>query len=210
MKGTNILIDGCEFKNNVSSGSAIYVADPDALPTLTPSNNVIRNNHIYNYLSTHNLIDASGVGTVVENNLVHRVDGIPLNMTPVDDRGAEVVAQNNEFYNCLREKGDQGVIYMGRSWHSRGNVVKNNFVHDFGADERALHLQNNNFGIYLDDTFSGTSVIGNIVVPGEHSHLVSGYLAGGGSDITGDGNIVALSDKERRVCQQIKSGCKRL
>ncbi len=208
MKGTNILIDGCEFKNNVSAGSAISVSDPDALPTLTPSGNVIRNNHIYNYLSTHNLIDASGVGTIVENNLIHRVDGIPLNMTPVDDRGAEVVAQNNEFYNCLREKGDQGVIYMGRSWHSPGNVVKNNFVHDFGADERALHLQNNNFGIYLDDCFSGTSVIGNIVVPGEHSHLVSGYLAGGGNDITGDGNIVALSDKSGAYVNKSRAGNK--
>lgn len=206
MKGSNILIDGCEFINNVSAGSAIYASNPDVFPKLTSSNIVVRNNHIYNYLYTHNSIDVSGVGTIVENNMIHRVDGVSINMTPVDDRGAECVTRYNECYNSLHEKGDQGVIYMGRSWHSPGNVVQHNFVHDFGADSRAMHLQNNNFGIYLDDTFSGVQVLGNIVVPGDKFHLVSGYLGGGGSDNVGDGNIVALSDKSGAYVNASRAG----
>jgi hypothetical protein len=55
------------------------------------------------------------------------------------------------------ESNDAGAIAAGRDWTMRGTVIRNNSMHHvYGFENRGC------VGVYLDDTFCGTQITGNV------------------------------------------------
>jgi len=91
---------------------------------------------------------------------------------------------NNEISNVVQETNDAGAIYAGRDWTARGNIVRGNFLHDFGGcSNRGLLNSANGYskqhvsGIYLDDMFSSAKVENNLFV-----RVTQALFIGGGHD----------------------------
>ena len=85
----------------------------------------------------------------------------------------------NEIHSVCHESNDAGAIYAGRDWTMRGTVIRHNYLHDIeGFEGRGC------VGIYLDDMFCGTEIVGNVF------HRVrSAAFIGGGRDCTIENNI---------------------
>ena len=64
----------------------------------------------------------------------------------------------NEIFDVLNDTTDAGAVYSGREWTYRGNIFRNNFVHDIGGRGRYYSA------IYLDDLLSSLEIDGNIRV----------------------------------------------
>ncbi len=127
----------------------------------------------------HPAINLSGVGQVVQHNLMHDSSHSAIMFT-----GNEHRIELNEIRNVLTATSDAGAIYTGRDWGARGNVIKNNFVHHISSiftEGYGVH------GIYLDDAVSGIQVEGNVV------YAVSGNAIqhGGGRDDIIINNVLA-------------------
>ncbi len=173
-EGENIEINSCLFKNLGST--AIYV-DAGNRKKLIPSNHRIINNAFSDfarYRKTYQpAIDIHGVGVTVKNNLIENAphSGIIL-------AGNNHIIEYNELRNLATETGDVGLIYIGRDWSYRGNIIRHNYLHSsvgYGDDGVAA--------IYLDDFISGTQVIGNTICGIDY-----GLLIGGGQYNIVDGN----------------------
>lgn len=117
----------------------------------------------------HQAISLDGVGLMARHNLIHDGPHEAIQFT-----GNDNLVELNEIRNVCQTTSDAGVIYTGRDWGARGNVVKNNFVHDI----RSIFVGYGVHGIYLDDAVSGIEVNGNVV------YKVSGHAIqhGGGRD----------------------------
>jgi hypothetical protein len=166
--GTDNGVIGCDIHGTGAGGIALAGGDR---PTLTPGNNFAENNHIWNY---HRLkgsygpaLNLGGVGLRVSHNLIHGAahDAIQFN-------GNDHLMEFNEIFDVLNDTTDAGAVYSGREWTYRGNIFRNNFVHDIGGRGRYYSA------IYLDDLLSSLEIDGNIF-----AELQDGCLAiNGGRD----------------------------
>ena len=104
--------------------------------------------------------EGNAVGIKVSHNLVHNaphaafIYGGNLN-----------VLEYNEVFDIARKTGDVGAFYARWDWTSRGNVVRNNFIH---------HIPRAN-AIYGDDGHAGDSIYNNVVY-----RALVGTIIGGG------------------------------
>lgn len=104
--------------------------------------------------------EGNAVGIKVSHNLVHNaphaafIYGGNLN-----------VLEYNEVFDIARKTGDVGAFYARWDWTSRGNVVRNNFIH---------HVPRAN-AIYGDDGHAGDSIYNNVVY-----RALVGTIIGGG------------------------------
>lgn len=155
--------------------------------TLESSGHRIHNNHIH-HISQEILtltpgIHLSGVGTKVTHNLLEQGAGIGILIT-----GNEHLIGKNELHHFCLQSSDCGAVYSGRDWSWRGNIIRNNYIHDIiGYGMIKVDAMNNRVvyaspdgarGVYLDDGASGFEVSGNIFVN-------AGFIAlqiGGGRD----------------------------
>lgn len=123
--------------------------------TLAAAQSKAQNNEIYDYglISKCYLpgIRLDGVGNVAFGNKIHSSE-----QSAVTFSGNDHVIASNEIYDCLRESDDMGAIYGGRSKIGRGNIIKDNYIHDL--------RQNDGFytygitGVFLDgETVSGNT-----------------------------------------------------
>lgn len=186
--GKNTLVEACGFYNCGSLGVTLYnnkhtfAAD---YPNLEHDNNVIRNNHFYN-VGTENIEGAGGavshyvtahyqnnaaVGNVINNNLIHRIQG----MLSIQYNGAEYDISYNEIANGMRVLADYGLIYSGNRVYPLGTKVNYNYLHDYGSALDDSYAVN---GIYFDDWLSGQTAESNIIVPNSRS-ATNGLLAVG-------------------------------
>lgn len=137
--------------------------------TLLAGENIVSNNHIYNFgrikKSYHPGVYISGVGNTIANNNIH---DSPHNAILFD--GNDNMIEYNEIYNVCKESNDAGAIYTGKDWTMRGNVIRYNYLHDIvGLEEKGAN------GIYLDDLFSSATIKGNIFQNVKYSvHVGSG------------------------------------
>ncbi|WP_415879644.1 right-handed parallel beta-helix repeat-containing protein [Methylomonas sp. TEB] len=163
--------------------------------TLESGNNIVHNNHIHdfgNILMTYTpAIEIAGVGARITHNLVEQSPGGGILIN-----GNDHLIEKNEIHNVCEQASDCGAIYSGRDWTYRGNVIKNNSIHDLsGYGLKNVDIANNiiNYvrpsnvkGVYLDDGASGFTVIGNIL-------NYAGYAAiflGGGRDNYIENNVI--------------------
>ncbi len=178
---TNFLADGCNIydtgSNGISMNGGVHASQTawginvqSSAALTVNSNNIARNNHVYNYSMNPTLgsdgqgitIDrgsyarSKSIGDKIENNLIHGnrfIGGIRYG-------GLRLSVKRNEVYNLLQSVDDAGVIYSGRSFTEFGNTVSENYLHSFDAISPARYAV---MGIYLDDFQSGQTVERNII-----------------------------------------------
>lgn len=176
----NVVIDNCKILNtssyaaNISGGKNntiknSYIANCDGgvnvsggeTETLTPANNTVYNNEFVNFSRISKAyrpaVIINGVGNKAMNNEIHYSEH---NAIMFGGNNHEI--SYNEIYDVCREASDAGAIYAGRSWVDRGTEVKYNYIHDI----KTIFTENASYasGIFLDDTYSGTHIYGNILV----------------------------------------------
>ncbi len=174
-------------KNNGILNCNIYDTDGGIvlqggdLETLEPTGNYIKNCEIYNFSRnnrTYNpAIKIQTVGCVVSNNKIYNAPHCAIwAVAPFLDN----IVEYNEVFNVVSDTQDAGAIYMGNNWHSRGNILRYNYVHDIGNGGNSI------VGIYFDDAYSGGCAYGNIL-----ENVTNGYgvLIGGGAENVVKNNI---------------------
>ncbi len=177
-------IKGCVFDTVGHMG--IYMQGGN-IDTLTSSRNVVENNFFTcissRYFSNVGAVLLTGCGTVFrQNTITHsRQHGVTY-------QGNNITIEQNEIYDVLRDVGDAGAIYTGRSQLQRGNVVSQNFVHQITcADPR---VPTGTCGIYSDDGCHGNTIKENIIVGAQ-----IGYNNNGASALGVLNNIIIGSEK---------------
>jgi len=153
--------------------------------TLEPSGNIVHNNYIHHYdtvLMTYAAaIDMKGVGVTATHNLIEQGNGLAILL-----EGNEHLIEKNELHHICMQASDCGAIYSGRDWSWRGNVIRNNYIHEIiGYGMKSVDVTINQVvyqspdgarGVYLDDGASGFDVSGNIF---ENAGLMSLQIGGG-------------------------------
>ncbi len=143
--------------------------------TLAAAGHAAVNNHICQYAYWERVyrpgIELTGVGNRAAHNLIHNAPHMGMGFS-----GNDHVIEFNEIHSVLLETRDAGVIYTGRNWTMRGNVLRHNFLHHVPKGWR--------MGIYLDDSFSSASIIGNVFY-----RVPAAAFIGGGRDNRVENNI---------------------
>ncbi|MEA2069628.1 MAG: right-handed parallel beta-helix repeat-containing protein [Verrucomicrobiota bacterium] len=196
--GSHSMVAGCEFRNirrtgimieggrhhriqscnihNMEVPLVVEGTDPEDYqwdlqsdpPRLVADGHVFSNNHIRDCTHARG-IRLNGVGIVFSHNLVHDLPGSAISW-----RGNNMIFEYNEFHSVLKEMGDWGVTYTGAKWHSFGNILRYNFVHNvFGLPQ--AHPVN---GFYYDDLEMGDTTFGNVFYKvGNRSVMLNGGAA---------------------------------
>jgi len=196
IKGHNVLLNNSKIHHTGAHGVVVSGGDRN---TLQVSGHVINNNHIHHMgttiLANSFGIEVSGVGAKVMHNLLEQGEG-----TAIKFAGNEHLIEKNEVHHFCLQASDCGAIYTGRDWSGRGNIIRNNYIHDIiGYGMRGVDVAKNQVvyqspdgarGIYLDDGASGTEVSGNIF---ENAGLMS-IQVGGGRDNKIVNNYIETND----------------
>jgi len=173
--GSNNSVLGCDIYRTAEGGVSLSGGERK---TLTPAGHRAENNHIHHfgriYRTYRPAVSVNGVGNHVAHNAIH--DG-PHNAIQLG--GNDHVIEFNEIYNVCFETGDVGAFYMGRDWTARGTIIRHNYFHDIKGP--GLHGA---MAVYLDDSASGISIIGNVF----HRAGRAAFI-GGGRDNLVENNI---------------------
>ncbi len=167
--GQNVQLINSNIHHTGAHGIVVSGGDKN---TLQASGHLIHNNHIHHMgttiLTYSSGVEVNGVGTKITHNLLEQGAGTAILLT-----GNEHLIEKNEVHHFCLQAADCGAIYSGRNWSWRGNVIRNNYIHDIiGYGMKSVDVANNQvvyetpgyaMGIYLDDGASGFNVSGNIV-----------------------------------------------
>ncbi len=163
--GTKNGILGCDVHDIGSMGVRVTGGNR---ATLEPAENYIENCHIHHYSQRKKVYQPAvrlyGCGHRIAHNLIHDA---PHQAIGYD--GNDHLIEFNEIHDVVLESADAGVLYTGRDWTFRGNVVRYNFIHHiphrpgFGSK-----------GIYLDDCASSTEIFGNVFYKTKESAFIGG------------------------------------
>jgi hypothetical protein len=118
-------------------------------------------------------VHLTGAGLRAAHNRIHDAPH-----TAILFSGTDHLIEYNEIFNVLNRTGDGGVVYTGRDWTFRGNVIRFNYLHDLYGMRKWEN------GIYIDDQASGMTVYGNVLA---NCHW--GMLMGGGRDLRIENNL---------------------
>lgn len=187
-KFNNVTIADNEFYN--IGGNVLMFFDSDKTTenrkNLTSCNNVIKNNHFHNwslYGKTYVMaVSMWDYGYEITNNVFNASTHALTNIGGTS--GANFAY--NEAYDLCEECDDAGMVYMGRSWLSRGIKIDNNYFHHLSSKTGGVSC------VYLDDKFSGTTVTNNYFYKVDR-----GIGFSGGRDNTATNNI--LIDKTKKA-----------
>lgn len=197
--GSDDVIVGCTFRDiggfaarAVGSRQRIMHCDAYALgqggfiisggdrKTLTPAGNVVENCHIHDFGEVKRVyvpgVRVDGVGNRVAHNLIHDAPHQAIGFS-----GNDHLFEFNEIHSVCYETNDAGAIYAGRDWTMRGTVIRHNYLHHInGREGRGV------VGVYLDDMFCGTEIVGNVFY-----RVIRAAFVGGGRDCLIANNIFA-------------------
>ena len=173
--GTWHRVTGCTLYQ--MGGGGISMAGGDRT-TLTPAHHLADNNHIHHFARVKRVyqpgITLSGVGNRAAHNLIHDAPHMAIGFS-----GNDHMIELNELYNVCYESNDAGAIYTGRNWTMRGTVIRHNYLHDIsGFQGRGC------VGVYLDDMFCGTEIVGNVFY-----RVTRAAFIGGGRDCAISNNL---------------------
>ncbi len=201
---SDIRVDGCVIRHsgtvavnidggreNVISGCTIYDMGHGGVklsggdrPTLEPSGHTVENTHIHHFSrigrTYRPAVQLDGVGCRVSNCKIHDAPHEAIQFG-----GNDHVIERNNIYKVCEETDDCGVIYTGRDWTSRGNLIKHNYIHETSglvAEGRSVHRAQ---GVYIDDQGSGITVTGNVFY-----RVQRAFLIGGGCDNVITNNVM--------------------
>ncbi len=173
--GSGAAVTGCEIYHTGEGGIALSGGNRK---TLAPAAHQAVSNHIHHYSRWHRMyrpaISLSGVGLRAAHNLIHDAPHMAVSFG-----GNDHVIELNEIHRVCQESNDAGAIYAGRNWTMRGTVIRHNYLHHInGLGGRGC------VGVYLDDMFCGTQIVGNVFY-----QVTRAAFIGGGRDCTVANNI---------------------
>jgi Right handed beta helix region len=173
--GSSHGIVGCDIYQCGAGGVSLSGGDRK---TLTAASHYADNNHIHDYGRWQPMYSAglslSGVGLRATHNLI---DNAPHQA--ISFGGNDHLIEFNEIHSVCYESNDAGAIYAGRDWTMRGTIIRHNYLHDItGFEGRGC------VGVYLDDMFCGTEIIGNVFY-----RVTRAAFIGGGRDCRIENNI---------------------
>lgn len=174
--------DSVVSDNNIYNVGAygVFVMQYTYLQNLLPGNITVTNNRIHDFGKTTGTyapgVKIEGVSNTVSHNEIYNYQH-----TGIMFSGNENVFEYNDLHDLLTATNDAGAIYCGRTWISRGNILRYNYIHDCVSNAGKSVM-----GIYLDDMMSGVTCYGNII-----DNVSGGFLLGGGHDNIITNNIVA-------------------
>lgn len=175
--GNDNLISACEAAHTGRGGFMVCGGDRS---TLTAGNNAIDNCYIHDfgevYLTYSLGASLQGVGNRCTHNEICFCPSIAVGYG-----GNEHLIEYNYIHDVVRQSSDSGAIYSGYDWTAHGTVIRYNVIADVGGGEHRPD------GIYYDDSLSGQTAYGNLLV----NVMKNGFLIGGGRDIRVNGNIIA-------------------
>jgi parallel beta-helix repeat protein len=175
--GQDNLVAGCEIRNTGMGGVSLAGGN---LKTLTPANHEAVNNLIHDYgriVQTYQPgIRLSGVGLRAAHNEIHSAPHAAILFS-----GNNHIIECNHLHHVVRESDDAAAIYAGRSWTSRGTVIRHNLLRELRGYQHGTHRVS---GIYLDDGISETVIEGNIFLD-----VAQGVLINGGRDNRIENNV---------------------
>ena len=158
-------VAGCDIYNVGTGGISL---DGGCRRGLAPGGHFAENNDIHHYSRRKRTgcpaIGLNGVGNRAVRNHVHDAPHTGLWYS-----GNDHLIELNEFARLCWETGDVGVIYSGRDWTFRGNVVRHNFIHHTIAPGQVGSM-----GVYLDDSHSSTHVYGNVFYKNDYAAFIGG------------------------------------
>ncbi len=173
--GSDHAVVGCDVSECGAGGIALSGGDRK---TLLPARHFADNNHIHHYGRWQPMYSAglslAGVGLKATHNLIDNAPHQAISFSGNDHR-----IERNEIHSVCFESNDAGAIYAGRDWTMRGTTIANNYLHDItGFEGRGC------VGVYLDDMYCGTEIVGNLFVK-----VTRAAFVGGGRDCRIEGNV---------------------
>jgi len=192
--GRNVTVRNCRMFQIGGAGLTVNGGDRKSL---TKCNHRVCRNDI-GFCGRLSRIDGpccrfGGCGVTIDHNYFHDTPYIAMSYG-----GNEHLIEFNDIECAMLEAADGAGMYTGRDWGSRGNVVRWNYLHHFGADGVALRreqgrpsecesLKNDVMveGIYLDDCDSGETIYGNLFYKAGRA-----LYTGGGRDNKWTHNLV--------------------
>lgn len=166
---------GCDIYETGDGGIILSGGDRKSL---TPARLAAENNHIHHYGRWNRMyksaIQLSGVGNAARHNLIHNAPHMAIGFS-----GNDHSIEFNEIHSVCHESNDAGAIYAGRNWTMRGTAVRHNYLHHINGFEGRGCV-----GVYLDDMFCGTDIVGNVFYK-----VTRAAFIGGGRDCTVANNL---------------------
>jgi hypothetical protein len=188
--GEDLLLCGCLIRNTGKGGMSVYGSgnlvfgnllynlgshgislEAGNRAGLVPGMSAVVNNDIHHFGRIQRVyaagIGAGGCGNLYAQN---RITDAPH--SAILFGGNDLRFERNEISHVCEESNDAGAIYTGRNWTARGNVVKQNYLHDIsGFRGRGC------VGVYLDDMLSSVDIVENLFV-----NVTRAAMIGGGRD----------------------------
>lgn len=186
------------------TGDMAVVMDGGDRKTLTPGGHVLSDSIVSRYAQiTHTIagVLTTGVGSKVSGNLITDAP-----FSAIVYGGNDHLIAGNEMARVVTEVSDFGAIYSGRDWSARGDIIRNNFLHDITPFEGDAilggHVEVK--GVYLDDMLSGQTVVQNVF-----DHVDQPIYINGGRDnrvfdnviINPVGPPITIDDRSRTLNQ---------
>ena len=160
------------FGNHIRSIGGVAVrAEAGDRTTLTPGKTAMINNDIHHFgrivRAYASAVLLAGCGNLIAQN---RLTDAPH--AAILFSGNEQRIERNEIARVCQESNDAGAIYTGRDWTMRGNIIRQNYLHDISGFKNLGCV-----GVYLDDMFSSADVTENLFV-----RVTRAAMIGGGRD----------------------------
>jgi hypothetical protein len=173
--GTNHTVAACDIYQCGAGAVALSGGDRR---TLVPGGHVADNNDIHHYGRWRPMYSAGihldGVGNRATHNRIAFAPHQAIAFGGNDHR-----IEFNEIHHVCFESNDAGALYAGRDWTMRGTVIRHNYLHDItGFEGRGC------VGVYLDDMFCGTAIVGNVF-----HRVTRAAFVGGGRDCRIENNL---------------------
>ncbi|EAX84838.1 hypothetical protein TVAG_248070 [Trichomonas vaginalis G3] len=177
--GSNITLNNSLIHNTLNYG---LIMSGGNRATLEKSNNLIYNCEFYYFgnlsRSSYPAILLVGVGHTVRNCLIYNGPQSGIIIT-----GNDHLFEKNEMHHLLQEASDNGVIYLGNDYTFRGNILRNNYIHDVFTPKPII------IGFYFDSCVRTALVTNNILYK-----VKSGLLVNGGRDYIVKNNVFIGSE----------------
>lgn len=176
VSGQDNTVTDCDISHTGRGGILLSGGDREKL---IPARNIADNNFIHDwsevYLTYQPAVGLSGVGSICSHNEICNSPQLA-----VVYGGNDHLIEYNVIHDVVLQSTDGGAIYGGYDWTAQGNVLRYNCLYNIGRGEHRPD------GIYWDDSLSGQTAYGNILV----NVAKNAFLIGGGRDNTVTGNLI--------------------
>lgn len=181
-------IAGNDFSD---SGRSAVVVSGGTLETLEAAHHVVANNRVERsggLRRPSSAVVARGVGHTISNNLIFDTPGPGIEID-----GNDMVVELNQVHDVCQEDAETGAIVLSGSWTKRGNIIRDNVIHDVyglgllsGGEPITYARPFMAWGIYLDQAASGATIARNLIyrVP------LGGVVIAGGRDNAVVNNVI--------------------